>query len=100
MSNVTVPSVPAAVRLASWPSSGSWAGWPACVAVIERNAMWRDARVGTRNVTESVPGEARLDNDGAGVLTLAGVPIGQAEDAPARLPGGRGRAGGGGGGGP
>jgi 16S rRNA (cytidine1402-2'-O)-methyltransferase len=41
--------------------------------------------VGTRIVTDRVPGEARLDNDGAGVLTLAGVPIGQAEDAPARL---------------
>src|SRR5580700_7503024 len=47
--------------------------------------MWRDARVGTRIVTERVPGEARADNGGAGVLTLAGVPIGQAEDAPARL---------------
>ena len=41
--------------------------------------------MGTRIVTDRVPGEARLDNDGAGVLTLAGVPIGQAEDAPARL---------------
>src|ERR1700724_4171427 len=82
---MTVPSGPAAVRLASWPSSGSWAGWPACVAVIERNAMWRGARVGSRIVTDPVPGEARADNGGAGVLTLAGVPIGQAEDAPARL---------------
>jgi 16S rRNA (cytidine1402-2'-O)-methyltransferase len=36
-------------------------------------------------VTDRVPGEARADNGGAGVLTLAGVPIGQAEDAPARL---------------
>jgi len=41
--------------------------------------------VGTRIVTDPVPGEARADNGGAGVLTLAGVPIGQAEDAPARL---------------
>src|SRR5487761_428293 len=84
-SNVTASSAPAVVRLASWPSSGSWAGWPACVAVIERNAMWRDARVGTRNVTDRVPGEARADSGGSGVLTLAGAPIGQPEDAPARL---------------
>src|SRR5690348_1942582 len=47
--------------------------------------MWREARVGTRNVTDRVPGEARAGNSGAGVLTLAGAPIGQAEDAPARL---------------
>jgi 16S rRNA (cytidine1402-2'-O)-methyltransferase len=41
--------------------------------------------VGTRNAADRVPAEARDDNDAAGVLTLAGVPIGQAEDAPARL---------------
>ena len=41
--------------------------------------------MGTRNMTDRVPGAARAGNDGAGVLTLAGVPIGQAEDAPARL---------------
>jgi 16S rRNA (cytidine1402-2'-O)-methyltransferase len=46
--------------------------------------MWREARVGTRIVPDPVPGGARAGN-GAGVLTLAGVPIGQAEDAPARL---------------
>src|SRR3984957_7027549 len=65
--------------------SGSLAGWPACVAVIERNAMWREARVGTRIMPDRVPGEERLGNGGPGVLPLAGVPIGQAEDAPARL---------------
>ena len=41
--------------------------------------------MGTRNVTDRVPREARIDNGGSGVLTLAGAPIGQAEDAPARL---------------
>jgi 16S rRNA (cytidine1402-2'-O)-methyltransferase len=42
--------------------------------------------VGTRKTPDRVPGEARASNDrGPGVLTLAGVPIGQAEDAPARL---------------
>src|ERR1700761_3920891 len=74
-----------AARLASGPSSGSLAGWPASVAVIERNAMWREARVGTRNVPDRVPGGAHPGNGGPGVLTLAGAPIGQAEDAPARL---------------
>src|SRR5487761_269588 len=83
--NITVSPPSAVLRLASGPSSGSFAGWPACVAVIERNAMWRDARVGTRIVTDRVPGEARADNGGAGVLTLAGAPIGQPEGAPARL---------------
>src|ERR1700748_2856118 len=84
-STVTVPSASLAPRPAPGPSSGSLAGWPASVAVIERNAMWRDAHVGTGNMTDRVPGEARAGNGGAGVLTLAGVPIGQAEDAPARL---------------
>jgi 16S rRNA (cytidine1402-2'-O)-methyltransferase len=41
--------------------------------------------VGPRNVTDRVPREAHVGNDCVGVLTLAGVPIGQAEDAPARL---------------
>jgi 16S rRNA (cytidine1402-2'-O)-methyltransferase len=41
--------------------------------------------VGTRIVTDRVPGEAHAGNGAPGVLTLAGVPIGQAEDAPARL---------------
>jgi 16S rRNA (cytidine1402-2'-O)-methyltransferase len=41
--------------------------------------------VGTRNTPERVPGRARDGNGDAGVLTLAGVPIGQAGDAPARL---------------
>jgi len=36
-------------------------------------------------VTDRVPGEARAGNSDAGVLTLAGAPIGQPEDAPARL---------------
>jgi 16S rRNA (cytidine1402-2'-O)-methyltransferase len=47
--------------------------------------MWRKACVGTRKTPDRVPGEARGGNDGYGVLTLAGVPIGQAQDAPARL---------------
>jgi 16S rRNA (cytidine1402-2'-O)-methyltransferase len=41
--------------------------------------------VGTRNIPDRIPGEARDSNGGPGVLTLAGAPIGQAEDAPARL---------------
>ena len=41
--------------------------------------------MGTRNATDSVPVEANAGNGDAGVLTLAGVPIGQAADAPARL---------------
>jgi 16S rRNA (cytidine1402-2'-O)-methyltransferase len=42
--------------------------------------------VGSRNAADPVPGTAREGNGGAqGVLTLAGVPIGQAGDAPARL---------------
>ncbi|HEY3877218.1 MAG TPA: 16S rRNA (cytidine(1402)-2'-O)-methyltransferase [Trebonia sp.] len=41
--------------------------------------------MGTRKTADRVPGEARESNGAAGVLTLAGVPIGQAEDAPARL---------------
>jgi 16S rRNA (cytidine1402-2'-O)-methyltransferase len=41
--------------------------------------------VGTRNVPDQVPGAARDDNGPAGVLTLAGAPIGQPGDAPARL---------------
>jgi 16S rRNA (cytidine1402-2'-O)-methyltransferase len=41
--------------------------------------------VGTRIVPDRVPGEERAGNGAPGVLTLAGVPIGQAEDAPARL---------------
>jgi 16S rRNA (cytidine1402-2'-O)-methyltransferase len=41
--------------------------------------------VGRRNAADRVPAGAREGNGAAGVLTLAGVPIGQAEDAPARL---------------
>jgi 16S rRNA (cytidine1402-2'-O)-methyltransferase len=41
--------------------------------------------VGTRNIPDRIPGEARTSNGVPGVLTLAGAPIGQAEDAPARL---------------
>jgi 16S rRNA (cytidine1402-2'-O)-methyltransferase len=41
--------------------------------------------VGTRNAPDRIPGGARSSNGGPGVLTLAGAPIGQAEDAPARL---------------
>jgi 16S rRNA (cytidine1402-2'-O)-methyltransferase len=44
---------------------------PASVAVIERHAMWKDARVGSAS--------------GTGVLTLAAVPIGRTEDAAPRL---------------
>jgi 16S rRNA (cytidine1402-2'-O)-methyltransferase len=41
--------------------------------------------VGTRIAPDRVPGGEREGNGRPGVLTLAGVPIGQAEDAPARL---------------
>ena len=41
--------------------------------------------MGTRNSPDHVPAAARGSNGEAGVLILAGVPIGQAEDAPARL---------------
>ncbi len=42
--------------------------------------------MGPRKTPDRVPDEARTSNDGGpGVLTLAGVPIGQAADAPARL---------------
>ena len=41
--------------------------------------------MGTRNTPDRIPGEARTSNGAPGVLTLAGAPIGQAEDAPARL---------------
>ncbi len=41
--------------------------------------------MGTRIAPDRVPGGAREGNGRPGVLTLAGVPIGQAEDAPARL---------------
>jgi len=41
--------------------------------------------VGTRIAPDRVPGAARNGNGRPGVLTLAGVPIGHAEDAPARL---------------
>src|SRR3984885_7587651 len=81
----SVVTMPSASGPPGPPSSGSLAGCPACVAVIERHVMWREARVGTRIVPDLVPGEAREGNGGPGVLTLAGVPIGQAEDAPARL---------------
>src|SRR6185437_11949328 len=85
--SAAVPSTLGASRLgrAPGPSSGSFAGWPASVAVIERNAMWREARVGTRKMTDRVPGTARAGHEGAGLLTLAGAPIGRPEDAPARL---------------
>ncbi len=33
-------------------SSGSMAGWPAAVAVIARNAMWMEARMGSANGRE------------------------------------------------
>ena len=41
--------------------------------------------MGTRNTADRVPGREREGNGQAGVLTLAGAPIGQAADAPARL---------------
>ncbi len=41
--------------------------------------------MGTRNSADRVPGREREGNAQVGVLTLAGVPIGQAADAPARL---------------
>jgi 16S rRNA (cytidine1402-2'-O)-methyltransferase len=43
--------------------------------------MWREARVGRSLGTDS----RRSDSAGAGVLTLAAVPIGNAADAPPRL---------------
>jgi 16S rRNA (cytidine1402-2'-O)-methyltransferase len=41
--------------------------------------------VGNRTAPERVPAGASAGESGAGVLTLAGVPIGRPEDAPARL---------------
>ena len=41
--------------------------------------------MGTRNTPDRVAGGTREDDGSPGVLTLAGVPIGQAGDAPARL---------------
>ena len=41
--------------------------------------------MGTRNSADRVPGREREGNAQVGVLTLAGAPIGQAADAPARL---------------
>ena len=42
--------------------------------------------MGTRKIPDRVPGAGtRGANGNPGVLTLAGAPIGQAEDAPARL---------------
>jgi 16S rRNA (cytidine1402-2'-O)-methyltransferase len=43
--------------------------------------MWREARVGRSLGTDN----SRADRGGAGVLTLAAVPIGNAADAPPRL---------------
>src|SRR5208337_3321161 len=66
-------------------SSGSMAGWPDAVAVIARNAMWMEARMGSANGTGRDNDRATTSHDGKGILTLAGVPIGRAEDAPPRL---------------
>ena len=41
--------------------------------------------MGTRNTADRVPGREREGNAQVGVLTLAGAPIGQPTDAPARL---------------
>jgi 16S rRNA (cytidine1402-2'-O)-methyltransferase len=61
------------------------AGWPAAVAVIARNAMWMEARVGSANGSGRDNDPDTTSRAGAGILTLAGVPIGRAEDAPPRL---------------
>src|ERR1700721_2462942 len=66
-------------------SSGSMAGWPAAVAVIARNAMWMEARVGSANGSGRDNDRDTTSRAGRGVLTLAGVPIGRPEDAPPRL---------------
>src|ERR1700735_917167 len=66
-------------------SSGSMAGWPAAVAVIARNAMWMEARVGSANGSGRDNDPDTTSRAGGGVLTLAGVPIGRPEDAPPRL---------------
>ena len=56
------------------------AGSPAFVAVIEGHGMWREAPVGSRHSAECDTGANRI-----GTLTLAAVPIGQAQDASPRL---------------
>jgi 16S rRNA (cytidine1402-2'-O)-methyltransferase len=47
--------------------------------------MWREARVGSRSGAEHDHEQVCAGSSGAGVLTLAAVPIGRVEDAPARL---------------
>jgi 16S rRNA (cytidine1402-2'-O)-methyltransferase len=47
--------------------------------------MWREATVGSGNRSERDNDRVTADNGGAGVLTLAAVPIGRAEDAAPRL---------------
>src|SRR5271165_5713308 len=47
----SVPALP-------WPpSSGSMAGWPACVAVIERHVMWREAGWGVEEPSDVIAAE-------------------------------------------
>src|SRR6202046_2102596 len=83
------PSSTASLTVSAPPgplSSGSMAGWPAAVAVIARNAMWMEARVGSANGSGRDNDRDTTSRAGRGVLTLAGVPIGRPEDAPPRLP--------------
>src|ERR1700735_3570814 len=58
---------------------------PAAAAVIARNAMWMEARVGSANGGERDNDRDNASQGARGVLTLAGVPIGRVEDAPPRL---------------
>jgi 16S rRNA (cytidine1402-2'-O)-methyltransferase len=47
--------------------------------------MWMEAIVGSANGSESDNDRDTASRGGSGILTLAGVPIGRVEDAPARL---------------
>jgi len=47
--------------------------------------MWMETRVGSANDSENDNDREATSRDGKGILTLAGVPIGRADDAPPRL---------------
>ena len=47
--------------------------------------MWMETRVGSADDSENDNDREATSRDGKGILTLAGVPIGRADDAPPRL---------------